>query len=436
MDSSHCSDLCGRQAAADPQQARAAELPPSEFLAYVSHEIRTPLNAILGYADSLLDPRQTEAERRVAIETIQRNATHAAEIVNDILDLSKINSGTFAVARSRCSPARILADVLDTLRLPAAAKGLTLQQQWETPIPATIVSDPLRLKQILINLVGNAIKFTERGSVTVTLRLVDGPPNAADLARQLEFAVSDTGIGMSDEHLQRAFNPFQQADARIARRFGGTGLGLAISRRLAQMLDGDICVESRLGRGSTFNVRIATGPLEGVMSLEAPADAHASELCGPPTRTAKPLVARVLLAEDGPDNQRVIAHLLRKAGATVDVVDNGSLAVDHAVAATGRGEPYDVVLMDMMMPDMDGCKAASQLRERGCLDPIIALTAASDDSERVRCLAAGCDDFATKPIDRATLIGLVRKWTDQRESPVAVPLTGNVQSGACTRETV
>ncbi len=274
-------------------------------------------------------------------------------------------------------------------------------------MPATIQTDPTRLRQILINILGNATKFTERGSIRVITRLL--PPSwaaGAPVEARLEIAVIDTGIGMTEEQTASLFRPFMQADSSTARRFGGTGLGLTISKRIARLLGGEVTVESRLGAGSTFRIAIPTGPLGGVELVrnvgdrERPAAASVSA----PNVT---LDCRVLLAEDGADIQRLIAFILANAGAEVHVVDNGLSAFEAALAARDAGQPFDVILTDMQMPVMDGYTVAERLRAAFYQGPIIALTANAMSGDRERCLAAGCDDYIVKPINRGTLLTAV-----------------------------
>ncbi|MCA9290441.1 MAG: response regulator, partial [Phycisphaerales bacterium] len=279
-------------------------------------------------------------------------------------------------------------------------------------LPRTILSDPMRFKQILLNLVGNAVKFTERGAVTIDVRL-----DESEATPQLVCAVIDTGIGLTDEQVRNLFEPFVQADASTTRRFGGTGLGLAISHRLAGMLGGRIDVESTPDRGSTFRLRLATGPLDDdAMHVDA---TEAMFQDAPPVAAPRPaapapgrLTGRhVLLVDDGPDNQRLLRHLLVRAGATVDVAENGRIALD-LIAAGDPPPAYDLVLMDMQMPEMDGYEATALLRARRFRAPILALTAHAMDGDRERCLAAGCDDYVTKPVDRTLLIDTIVRWTD------------------------
>ncbi len=381
--------------------AESATRAKSEFLANMSHEIRTPLTAILGFAELLLGEPGIEnapPERREAIQTIQRNGTYLLELINDILDLSKIEAGKLEVERIACPIMQILSDVISLMRVRANAKNLPLTLQCVGKIPETIFSDPIRLRQILINLIGNAIKFTEVGEVRVVAQLRQSP----DKPPMLRIDVIDTGIGMTEEQISRLFQPFSQADASTTRKFGGTGLGLTISKRLAEMLGGDITCSSTPGRGSTFSVTVQTGDLTGVRLIESPFEAA---LPRKPAATENKaltvqLDGRILLAEDGPDNQRLIAFVLRKAGAQVAVVENGAVAVTEALAARDRGEPYDLILMDMQMPVMDGYTATAKLREVGYNGPIIALTAHAMEGDDVKCKAAGCDGYLTKPIDR------------------------------------
>ncbi len=387
------------------EAAEAGNRAKSDFLANMSHEIRTPMTAILGFSDNLLDPAMSEADRRDAVNTIRRNGSYLLEIINDILDLSKIEAGKLVIEHAETSPISIVTEVVSLMRVRADGKGLLLQVGHEGPIPERIHTDPTRVRQILINLIGNAIKFTESGSVRLVVRLADAQ------TPQLRLDVIDTGIGMTAEQAGKIFKGFTQADETMTRRFGGTGLGLTISKRLANMLDGDITVKSEPGRGSQFTVTIATGPLDGVRMIERVSESTIhdapSEDKAPAPQPAR-LACRILLAEDGPDNQRLIAHVLKKAGAEVTVVDNGKLASEAALAAQQQDRPFDVILMDMQMPVMDGYEATTLLRKRGYAGPIIALTAHAMAGDRDKCIHAGCDDYAAKPIQRKKLIEVIQ----------------------------
>jgi PAS domain S-box-containing protein len=408
-------------------RAEAASLAKSEFLANMSHEVRTPMTAILGYADLLLDDGdiQQAPERRIStIRTIQRNGQHLLQVINDILDISKIEAGKLEVERVRCSPAQLVADAQSLMQVRADAKKLPLRVEFAGPIPETIESDPTRLKQVLVNLLGNAIKFTDRGSVRLVTRLVTGPvtsggPDAAapaDSGAFLHFDVIDTGIGMTADQVGSLFRPFVQGDSSTTRKFGGTGLGLTISKRLAETLGGTVTVVSEPGVGTTFTVMIAAGSLDGVPLLDSPAEALAIKPTPSPAEPSDEtrLACRILLAEDGPDNQRLIAYLLRKAGAEVTVVENGQRAVAAALAACAEHQSFGVVLMDMQMPVMDGYEASALLRARGYQGSIVALTAHAMASDREKCLAAGCDDYVAKPVDRRKLVQAIREQLDQR----------------------
>ncbi|MCX7426401.1 MAG: transporter substrate-binding domain-containing protein [Planctomycetia bacterium] len=405
-----CADVSERkQAEIDLRRAMLAaedaNRAKSEFLANMSHEIRTPMTAILGFAEMLLGSPSREEVVQSA-ETIMRNGEHLLQIINDILDLSKIEAGKQEIEPMTCSPRQIAADVLDTMKVRAEAKGLPLALEIGPDLPERIRTDCLRLRQILVNLVGNAIKFTEVGGVRLA---VHGDPDDRPTVR---FDVIDTGIGMSPEQIAGLFQPFSQADGSAHRCYGGTGLGLAISKRLAAMLGGDIALASEPGRGSTFSLTIAAGSPDDTGPV--PADNACGEPTAPPDDVPdgapERLDCRVLLAEDGPDNQILIAHLLRSAGAAVTVAENGQIALDLALAARRSGQAYDVIVMDIQMPVMDGCQATRRLRSAGYRGPIVALTAHAMTSDRQKCLEAGCDDYTTKPIHRAALLACLAKY--------------------------
>jgi signal transduction histidine kinase/DNA-binding NarL/FixJ family response regulator/HPt (histidine-containing phosphotransfer) domain-containing protein len=386
-----------REIAAQANEAK------TEFLANMSHEIRTPLTAIRGFAELLGDRDTTEEERESHLITIRRNTDHLLTIINDILDLSKIEAGKMSVESLVTEPAAIVSDVLSLMRVRAAEKGIDFGARYETPVPQKITTDPTRLRQILLNLVSNAIKFTEQGGVEIRVRFSEAPTS------MLAFEVRDSGIGLSEEQRSRLFEAFSQADTSTTRKFGGTGLGLVISQQMAQMLGGAIVVESERGVGSSFIASIATGDVQQV-----PRDAmfihSVSRECDASKRAAQVdcTGARVLLAEDGLDNQRLIGTLIRKAGATIDIVDNGAAALARALEQAARFEAYDVVFMDMQMPIMDGYTATAKLREAGYQGEIVALTAHAMATERQRCLDAGCSAFLSKPVNRVALLETIR----------------------------
>jgi signal transduction histidine kinase/ActR/RegA family two-component response regulator len=410
-------------------RAEHASRAKSEFLANMSHEIRTPMTAILGYADLLREESEGSewaARHADALDVIVRNGRHLLSVINDILDISKIEAGRMTAERVPVDPAQVLRDTLQLLRPRAAERGLALEAELDPALPARLLSDPLRLRQILVNLVGNSLKFTERGGVTVAAR-------HDRIAHRLEFVVRDTGIGMSPEQLARVFEPFEQADSSLTRRYGGSGLGLPISRRLARMLGGTLDATSRPGVGSTFTVTLpvvecaAQPASSGVAAIAS--DTLAPSPLGAGARPAAPLPQRgpfvglhLLLAEDSVSNTKLFRRIFERMGARVTAVDNGR-AVVEALCEGGAFEgapveppPFSLVLLDMQMPILDGYSAARILRERGASVPIVALTAHAMSDDRERCLAAGCDDYATKPIDQHELSLACQRALRRRET--------------------
>jgi signal transduction histidine kinase/GAF domain-containing protein/ActR/RegA family two-component response regulator len=385
----------------------------SDFLANMSHEIRTPMTAILGYAELLedADPEVVDDGPRV----IRRNAEYLLGLINDILDLSKIEAGHMTV-ESVPTCLRELVDGVERLMVPRArAKGIELRVRFGETLPQAVSTDPMRVRQVLINLLGNAIKFTERGHVDLAVSSI--PCTSGSDLTSLRFEVRDTGIGMTEEQLSaiRKFEAFRQADASTSRRFGGTGLGLRISSSLASLLGGGLLVESTAGEGSVFTLTFATT----CAALPDPAahDDHGKptdEISDTRSGDAAPLAAlRILVADDGPDNRRLVSHFLRRAGARVEVAADGREAVD---AVLGAQEPFDLVLMDMQMPELDGYDATRQLRRRGFAGPVVALTGNAMDGDEDRCRNAGCDGYLTKPIDRRQLVEQVRRTAHRGSS--------------------
>lgn len=386
-----------------------------EFLANMSHEIRTPMTAILGFTD-ILRESVSHPDHVDAVQTIKRNGEYLLEIVNDILDLSKIEAGKLEVERTLCSPVQLANEVVALIQVAARAKGLTLEVVEQGPIPATISTDSLRLRQVLINLVGNAVKFTDRGSVRLVLQETASP------VPQLEFSVADTGIGMTAEQIQHVFDPFVQPDHSAERRRTGTGLGLTISKKLIEILGGTIDVESEPGRGSIFRVRLPAPhdvpSHDGVNHAASPAAAQPVPPSVPQSAD-RPAVSldraslegcRVLVADDRRDNRHLISRILEKAGATVVTAENGVAALDLIAQGQSDGQPFQVVLMDMLMPELNGFDAVAKLRAAGCRTPVIALTASAMAGDRDRCLQVGCDDYLPKPIDTMSLISLVYRF--------------------------
>lgn len=399
-----------RQSVRRQELAEAASRAKSEFLTNMSHEIRTPMTVILGFAD-MLEEHVSGANNVDAVRAIKRNGEYLLALINDILDLSKIESGRIAVDSVHCSPRDILRDVAALMQVRAEEKELSLTFECGGPIPEFIHSDPVRLRQILIHVIGNAVKFTEVGGIHVVTRLAGEHTGSP----RLHVEVIDTGIGISESQIAQIFQPFTQADASTTRAFGGTGMGLAICHRLCRLLGGDIRVTSTPGEGSAFTVTVATGPLKGVRLLEdddednwlAPSAPEENVVHDAPSLAG----CRVLLAEDSPDTQQFIIFMLRKAGADVVLAENGRIAVDKALIAAANGRPFDAILMDMQMPVVDGYAATRELRRCGYERPILALTAHAMKHDRDRCLQAGCNDFLAKPVRRRDLLHLIFSHT-------------------------
>ena len=386
------------------QEIEAVSRAKSNFLADMSHELRTPMTAIRGFSDLLLDSELDDTDREY-VQTILRNSDHLLAIINEILDLARVEAGRMKIESASTSPARIALDVEALLGERAATRGLSLAARVDGVVPAYIQSDQLRIRQILINLASNAIRHTERGSVTVTLGVDD--PEAR--APRLVFKVIDTGVGMSEQQLARLFQPFAQVDHSAERRAGGTGLGLVISQKLAAALGGVIEISSQPGQGTVATFSLPTGPLAGV-PLWRTLRGSTGGAGGDASAGGGRLRGRVLIAEDDEDNRQLIRTQLERAGASVEVAGDGAAATRQAMAADAEGRPFAVVLMDMRMPEMDGYAATRALREAGYRRPIVALTAQAMTGDREKCLAAGCDDFLVKPIDGRQLLEALRAY--------------------------
>jgi signal transduction histidine kinase len=399
------------QACAAAEHARAFK---DEFLANMSHEIRTPLTAIIGYAELLVDTPMPEAERVKALQNIQYNGQHLLKVINDVLDVAKLDANKVEVESVEFAPVQLLNDIVTLMRPRAQEKGLKLELEFASRVPELITTDPTRVRQIVLNLVGNAIKFTRQGSVRLVVKVIESDDGQESF---VQFAVSDTGIGIDAEALPKLFQPFTQGAASRSREYGGSGLGLVISQRLARLLGGEITVQSTFGEGSIFTatVRIAAThgarmmnpallPSDSVAAYAFVEDEHAAELKG----------VRILLADDTRQNRDLMAKMLTAAGATVDVADNGRLACHSAMEKFQSHEPFDVILMDIQMPELNGYEATRRLRGLGYPGAIIALTASASETDRRKCIDCGCSDFARKPIERKKLIELVAKWTKTR----------------------
>lgn len=402
-----CTDISVRKEAEEliiraQREADAANAAKTNFLANMSHEIRTPLNSILGFSELMLCPDQSEQDRSDHLHTILKNGRTLVKIIDEILDISKVESGHLEMEMSEVDVCSFYAQLKALMEVQAKERGIDLRFSFSTPLPAKIVSDPTRLHQILVNIIGNSLKFTEKGKVEMAVSWKAGP-NSSEGALHCEIV--DTGIGIEDDQIQNLFQPFSQVDSSRTRKFGGTGLGLALSRRLARALGGDVYIkESIKDKGSVFvvEVKAAVVPNTGVVTTFV----KSSE---PFTASSKNFSdhlkdINVLVVDDSVDNRNLISHFLKAAGANVDCAADGIEGVKKALE-----QDFQVVLMDIQMPNLDGYKATTELRQKGYQKPIVALTAHAIKQERLNSIAAGCDDHLTKPIDRRTLIESVTK---------------------------
>jgi signal transduction histidine kinase/ActR/RegA family two-component response regulator len=410
------------------QQASASK---SEFVANMSHEIRTPMTSILGYAELMSNLVENE-EALKYLTTIRRNGDFLLGIINDILDLSKIEAGKLDIDIARFDPIPVIEDVRSIMEIRASEKGLQLDVEFLSEMPLFIESDAKRLKQILINLVGNAIKFTSEGGVQI--RVSYGPSDshktrqefrpttagnpqiwAALTTGQLRFDITDSGIGMTTQQQERLFKPFSQGDSLITQQFGGTGLGLAISGRLATMLGGEISVESTIDSGSTFTLTIETGNVCGTQLIHSPDE----EMRQIDERTVEQiqLDANVLIVDDRRDIRFLSKHIVTKAGGRVAEAEDGLLAIETVKRSAANGIIFDLILLDMQMPNLNGYETARQLRQLGYIGPIIALTADAMQGDMSKCLEAGCNDYLSKPIDKSAML---QKISEMIATPTAI----------------
>ncbi|MCH6583433.1 MAG: response regulator [Proteobacteria bacterium] len=398
------------------EAAEAANHAKSAFLANMSHEIRTPMNAILGFTELLKRGYgRDSAESRKHLEIIHSSGKHLMELINDILDLSKVESGRLEVEHVRFNPYPVIREVVKVLGVKADEKGISLDFKLQDDVPETIGGDPGRIRQIVTNLVGNAVKFTERGGVTVTAYA----KRLAENKLQFHIDVADTGMGMNPEATDRIFEDFVQADVTVTRKFGGTGLGLSISRKFARALGGDITVESEPGVGSVFRVTLDAGsavevawvtPEQVLAEVDATIVQEHTNWMFPP--------AQILVVDDGPENREFVKVVLEDYGLTVDEAGTGRIGVEMATATD-----YDLILMDLQMPEMDGFTATRMLRDGGLKTPIIALTANAMKGFEQECLDAGFTEYLTKPIDIDRFISKLAQMLDAKvvDQPLTEP---------------
>jgi len=388
------------------EHAQIASKAKSEFLANMSHEIRTPLTAIVGYAESALEDEQEPQERTHALQAIKRSSDHLLHIINEILDFSKIEANRLETEVVKVNYFELLSDIESLVESLAKNKGLQFRLNFQFPLPASLNGDPVRLKQVLLNLCSNAIKFTSSGEVSVTVGFIPA-------SGWLRFSVKDTGMGMSPEQLEELFTPFRQGDSSITRRFGGTGLGLSLSKRLVELMHGSISVESNQGVGSCFEVVLPCGDLSGTAMIEG-LDELNEQVQQTVAVKRKKLQGKVLLAEDNRENRDLLALILSKMGMEVVTAVDGDVAVSKAC-----NENFDLIYMDMQMPKVSGLEATSLLRAAKYTGPIVALTANATQHDRDLCRQAGCNDFLTKPINRDRLYDVSARYLQASESGAA-----------------
>lgn len=383
------------------QQALEATRTKSKFLATMSHEIRTPLTSIIGFAEALSQEAMDIKDKATMTKNIIKNGKHLLKITNDILDISKIEANRMEFENAYFSPVELITDVEETVKKQFMEKGIQFYIEYVFPLPNAICNDELRIKQIILNLCSNALKFTKAGKVSIKVHCDIG-------SEKIYFTVIDSGIGLTKEQIDKIFDAFSQADSSTTRKYGGTGLGLSLSKKFAEQMGGTIIVESLFNIGSQFCVSIDTGTIDSQQLITVKPDLpNKIDTIKYHFDYSHSVRGDILIAEDNPDNQQLLSILLSDIGAKLTFVENGRMAIDEAL-----NERYDLIFMDMQMPVMGGLEATKKLRDANYKKPIVALTANAMKSDYDMCIEAGCDGFITKPINKEKLFQTIYKYLE------------------------